>query len=232
MAVLSPLIFLSLRCLLRYGAVWPFGTSVNPIDTTRLFMKYLLLSLFVGPFLLGAGVAAQAQSQPSLEVTVTDLLLRRPVAGTVVYLQDLSRQTLDSVQTNAQGRALFGNVSALNRYRTFTRRSKEYTEEEVSDIVVKEGGTTTVTLELPLRRESTLEEVVINDRRLARMNTQNAEVSALVSKRELAGPSARRPRHYPRSVPAAQPDTGDAGLRRIAQCGHQRAERYLHQLPH
>ena len=84
-----------------------------------------------------------------------------------------------------RGKARFGNLSPAGRYRVFTRPGTIYTEEEASDIALKLGGLTTVTLELPLRRESTLEEVVINDRRLARLNNQNAEVSALVSKREL-----------------------------------------------
>ncbi|GAB2595131.1 TonB-dependent receptor [Spirosoma areae] len=148
-------------------------------------MKYLFFSLFISSVLVNFQVAAQNAGSQQLEVTVTDLLLRRPVAGTVVYLQNTTSRTLDSVQTNAQGKALFRAVSALGRYRVFTRQSANYTEEEVADIPIKSGAITTVTLELPLRRESTLEEVVINDRRLARLNNQNAEVSALVSKREL-----------------------------------------------
>ena len=151
-------------------------------------MKYIFVSLLICSLLAAMRVSAQGPSpagDPQLEVTVTDLLLRRPVPGTVVYLQNAARQTIDSTKTNAEGRALFSNVSAAGRYRVYTRQSADYADDDVSDIFIKSGGPTTVTLLLPLQRESTLDEVVINDRRLARMNTQNAEVSALVSKREL-----------------------------------------------
>ena len=131
-------------------------------------------------------LSAAAQTTPEqIEITVTDLLLRRPVPNTAVYLQNIATRTLDSARTNEQGKVLFSNVSAANRYRVFTRPNPTYVEDEVSDVAVQPGALRTVTLQLPLRRESTLEEVVINDRRLARLNTQNAEVSALVSKREL-----------------------------------------------
>lgn len=140
-------------------------------------------------FLLGhlLTVAAYAQTRPvQLEVTVTDLLLRRPVPNTAVYLQNIATRTLDSARTSEQGKAQFGNVLPNSRYRVFTRPNATYTEDEANDITLNpNGGLTTVTLQLPLQRESTLQEVVINDRRLARLNTQNAEVSALVSKREL-----------------------------------------------
>ncbi|GAB3499661.1 TonB-dependent receptor [Spirosoma knui] len=149
-------------------------------------MKYLLLVFFLNCVLLVPQVYGQNKAgQNQLEVTVTDLLLRRPVGGTMVYLQNKTGGTLDSVQTNEQGKAAFGNLSSTGRYRVFTRPGVTYTDEEVSDIPIKSGGLTSVTLELPLRREGTLQEVVINDRRLARLNNQNAEVSALVSKREL-----------------------------------------------
>ncbi|MDB5240753.1 MAG: TonB-dependent receptor plug [Spirosoma sp.] len=115
---------------------------------------------------------------------MTDLLLRRPVTNTFVYLQNTSTKALDSTQTNAQGKAIFSTVMG-SRYRVFTRPSSTFIEDEASDINIQSNSLTTVTLQLPLRRESTLDEVVINDRRLARLNTQNAEVSALVSKREL-----------------------------------------------
>ncbi|GAB3547319.1 TonB-dependent receptor [Spirosoma fluminis] len=149
-------------------------------------MKYPLLVVFLNcVFLIPHVYGQNKEGQNQLEVTVTDLLLRRPVGGTMVYLQNKTGGTLDSVQTNEQGKATFGNLATTGRYRVFTRPGVTYTDEEVSDIAIKSGALTTVTLELPLRRESTLEEVVINDRRLARLNNQNAEVSALVSKREL-----------------------------------------------
>ena len=130
--------------------------------------------------------SASAFAQERMEVSVTDLLLRRPVTNTAVYLQNTIAKTLDSARTNEQGKAQFTNVSALGRYRVFVRAGGAYTDEETaSDITIQPGTLRTVTLQLPLRRESTLDEVVINDRRLARLNNQNAEVSALVSRREL-----------------------------------------------
>ncbi len=145
----------------------------------RLFFTRLLLAVCTL-------FAVSAVAQERIDVSVTDLLLRRAVPNTAVYLQNTTTKTLDSARTNEQGKAQFTNVSALGRYRVFVRSSAIYTDEETaSDITIQPGTVRTVTLQLPLRRESTLEEVVINDRRLARLNNQNAEVSALVSKREL-----------------------------------------------
>ena len=149
-------------------------------------MNLSFTQLFAASQLLAVAAYAQTTLPPvQLDVSVTDLLLRRPVTGTFVYLQNMSTKTLDSTRTNAQGRAEFSRVLPGNRYRIFTRPSATYVEDEVSEVSIQPGAPTAVTLQLPLRRESTLEEVVINDRRLARLNTQNAEVSALVSKREL-----------------------------------------------
>ena len=146
-------------------------------------MRHFFTRLFITACAL---FSVSAYAQERVDVSVTDLILRRPVTNIAVYLQNTTSRTLDSARTNEQGKAEFSNVSAQGRYRVFTKSSAVYTEEETSsDIVIQPGTLRTVTLQLPLRRESTLDEVVINDRRLARLNTQNAEVSALVSKREL-----------------------------------------------
>ncbi|HLL94048.1 MAG TPA: TonB-dependent receptor, partial [Spirosoma sp.] len=147
--------------------------------------SFTRLVLVVGQLVLTSAYAQTINEPTRLEVSVTDLLLRRPVTNTFVYLQNTSTKALDSTLTNAQGKALFNTLSVGSRYRIFTRPSRTFVEDEASDISLQPGPLTTVTLQLPLRRESTLDEVVINDRRLARLNTQNAEVSALVSKREL-----------------------------------------------
>ena len=154
---------------------------MKPLFTRLLFVAGCFLTTVTYAQLNGTPISTPAQ----LEVSVTDLLLRRPVTSTFVYSQSNTTKTLDSAQTNAQGKARFNNVSPGERYRVFTRPGATYIEDETSDVLIKTGTTTTVTLQLPLRRESTLDEVVINDRRLARLNTQNAEVSALLSKREL-----------------------------------------------
>ncbi len=150
-------------------------------------MKKLFTQLFVAvsPFVALLASAQTTPTKQEIDVTVTDLLLRRPVPNTVVYLQNVTTKTLDSARVNGDGRVQFGNLSADNRYRVFTRATDTYTEDEVSDITVQPGTLQNVTLQLPLKREGTLDEVVINDRRLTRLNTQNAEVSALVSRREL-----------------------------------------------
>ena len=134
---------------------------------------------------IGCFLAIPVVAQQRVEVTVTDLLLRRPLPGVPVFLQNSGTKSLDSARTNATGKAQFANVSGASRYRVFVRSSTVYVDDEVSDVTIPASGLATVTLQLPLRRESTLDEVVINDRRLARLNNQNAEVSALVSKREL-----------------------------------------------
>ena len=134
---------------------------------------------------IGCFLAIPVVAQQRVEVTVTDLLLRRPLPGVQVFLQNSGTKSLDSARTNATGKAQFANVSGASRYRVFVRSSTVYVDDEVSDVTIPASGLATVTLQLPLRRESTLDEVVINDRRLARLNNQNAEVSALVSKREL-----------------------------------------------
>jgi len=123
-----------------------------------------------------------AYAQQRLNVTVTDLLLRRPVAGITVFVENASVR--DSAVTDALGRASFTGL-APDRYTIRSRATSQYTESELSDVVLRPNATATYTLLLPLKRESTLDEVVVNDSRAARLNRQNAEVSALVTKREL-----------------------------------------------
>ncbi|GAA4420822.1 TonB-dependent receptor [Nibrella viscosa] len=122
--------------------------------------------------------------QAGLQVAVTDLLLRRPASAILVYAESLERRSLDSAVSNAQGKAIFGNL-APGRYRVFSKAGRLYAESEATDVLLRAGQFNSVTLALPLQRESTLDEVVVNDRRLARLNTQNAEVSSIVSRREL-----------------------------------------------
>ena len=73
-----------------------------------LIMKQLsnLWLLAIGCFL-----AIPVVAQQRVEVTVTDLLLRRPLPGVSVFLQNSGTKSLDSARTNATGKAQFANVS-------------------------------------------------------------------------------------------------------------------------
>ena len=144
------------------------------LPTIHYFMKKIFLLLF----LVFAALCSQAQ----LEITVNSLLYQKPISNLKVYLATSTSQ--DSSLTDAAGKVRFSNVNTGLKYTVFTRENDLYDASDVL-IVQPKAGKNTLALALTERRQSQLQEVVITEPRAARLNTLNAEVSAVVTRREL-----------------------------------------------
>ncbi|MFN4146331.1 MAG: TonB-dependent receptor plug domain-containing protein [Runella sp.] len=141
-------------------------------------MKFRPLSI------LTVFISSAAFSQSALEVTVNSLLSKKNIANASVYLERVNTKLLDSSLTDAKGVASFKNLVAGERYRVFTKANALFEDAEVREIRLQ-NGLNRILLEPSLRREEILSEVVVSGSRAGRLNTQNAEVSSVVTKREL-----------------------------------------------
>lgn len=130
-------------------------------------------------------VARILHAQTSLEVTVNSLLYKKMVKGIAVFAQKSGAVVRDSAVTDKTGVALFSNLEANQSYRIFTAESDEFDVAEVKNLILQPNQKNTTTLSIPARRQTGLEEVVITETKAAKLNTQNAEVSSVVTKREL-----------------------------------------------
>lgn len=136
--------------------------------------KIALLSLFL--MICALRVSAQ------LEVSVSNLLYQKPIANYKVYVDSRVGGFLDSATTNKSGIAVFNKLETNQTYRVFTKATEQL---ERSETQIVYQANQKVALSVPIRQENALEEVVVTDSRAARLNTLNAEVSAVVTRREL-----------------------------------------------
>ena len=123
-------------------------------------------------------------AQEQLEVTVGDLLARKPVRSVEVYVESVGEKPMLGV-TDKLGKVLFKDLSANKIYKVFTFANDKYAEAILGNISLKTGEINKVTIELPSIREELLEEVRITNSKRAKMNTQNAEVSYIIPKEEI-----------------------------------------------
>lgn len=138
-------------------------------------LSFLFLSIF----------SFNAFAQEQLEVTVSDLLLNKAIPNVTVYLESRANNYSSSGVSDANGKVVFNNLSAKNRYRIYTKTTQTYAETELASIALKSGIVNKVALQLPSMRESILDEVVVNNRRAVGLNTRDAQVAAIVTKKEL-----------------------------------------------
>jgi outer membrane receptor for ferrienterochelin and colicin len=128
-------------------------------------------------FLLLFSFSAFAQ----VEVRVVDLLYQTPVKGATVYLENATTDVRKSAETDSTGRVLFQDLPQNNRYRVYTNTFGNFASAELTSV----GSSSSVVLELPSRRESMLDEVVVSDLRTAQLNVRDAQVSYYVTKKEI-----------------------------------------------
>ena len=146
---------------------------------TYFTFQYCLFALIL--FFTALSSTAQAQ----LEVQVLDLLYQQPVAEVTVYLENASANFKTSAQTDASGKIQFMNLPKVGRFRVYTRAFGNFSDTEISSIVLKNEGAETVVIELPSKRESPLDEVVVSDQRTAQLNLKDAQVSYYITKKEI-----------------------------------------------
>ena len=123
-------------------------------------------------------------AQEQLEVTVGDLLARKPLRSVEVFLETSGEKPISGT-TDKLGKIIFKDLSVGKIYNVFTLPNDKYAEANSGNISIKSGELNKVTLELPSIREELLEEVRITNSKRAKMNTQNAEVSYIIPKEEI-----------------------------------------------
>lgn len=116
-----------------------------------------------------------------VEVRVVDLLYHNPLSGVTVRIENSADNFKASAQTDADGKVLFEELSGAARYRVYANEFATYAGAELSSV----ASPSNVLLELPSKRESSLDEVVISDRRTAELNTRDAQVSYYVTRKEI-----------------------------------------------
>ena len=125
-----------------------------------------------------------ALAQEQIEITVNDLLTKKPIKSVEVYLESIGEKPQIGV-TNKLGIIIFNNLSSNKIYKVFTLPNDKYAEAIIGNIAPKVGEINKILLDLPLIREELLEEVRITNSKRAKMNTQNAEVSYIIPKEEI-----------------------------------------------
>ncbi len=116
-----------------------------------------------------------------VEVQVVDLLYHNALPGVTVHIENSAADFKASAQTNAQGKVTFSDLSGAARYRVYADEFATYAGAELTSV----ASPASLLLELPSKRESSLDEVVISDRRTAELNTRDAQVSYYVTKKEI-----------------------------------------------
>lgn len=147
----------------------------------RRFLFNRLCFLYISFFFLSFSKDAQAQ----LEVQVLDLLYHQPVGGVTVYLENATANFKTSDETQASGKVQFNNLPATGRFRVYTKAFGNFADAEISSIALENAGKELVIIELPSKRESSLDEVVVSDQRTAQLNLRDAQVSYYVTKKEI-----------------------------------------------
>ncbi|MDB5271251.1 MAG: TonB-dependent receptor [Hymenobacter sp.] len=143
-----------------------------------------VLSLFAF-FLLFFLPLHHAWAQVDLVVSVLDNA-RKPVAGLPVHLDNAAIGFSAEQPTNAQGQARFRGLSTAGSYAVSTTVSDQYQAVREAGLTLRANSSPSVTLVLPQLSSQTLAGVVVRaPGNGTSLNTQNAEVSAGLSAREL-----------------------------------------------
>ncbi|WP_210513818.1 TonB-dependent receptor [Hymenobacter terricola] len=128
----------------------------------------------------------RAAAQVDLVVSVLDNSTRKPVAGLPVHLDNAAVGLSAELTTDAQGKVRFRGLSTAGSYAVSTTVSDKYQAVREAGLTLRANSSPSVTLNLPLLSNQTLEGVTVRaPNNATTINTQNAEVSSELSAREL-----------------------------------------------
>ncbi|NCP04888.1 MAG: TonB-dependent receptor [Flavobacteriales bacterium] len=135
-------------------------------------MKHLLLWV-----LLGFSITAVAQDD--FTVTVIDTETNQVIPNIEIKLVNNSQGINLTQTTNQQGKAIFRNIPVLNGYQVFFEGNNQYASSFSSRIDVRSNQSPNIQLELSksITNQQELEEVVLTNRAIAKINRRDAEVS-------------------------------------------------------
>ncbi|MEZ0539483.1 TonB-dependent receptor plug domain-containing protein [Fibrella arboris] len=122
-------------------------------------------------------LAALAQVT-DIDVSVRELTRQQAISGITVYLENPSIGVSQQATANSNGQVTFGSVPLNGTYRVFTKEDATYLESTADNIVLRANFRQSVVLQLPLKREVTLNEVQVRGRSTTQINTVNAEVAS------------------------------------------------------
>ncbi|WP_046245789.1 TonB-dependent receptor [Hymenobacter terrenus] len=140
--------------------------------------SYWLLLFLLAPF-------SHAFAQVDLVVSVLDNA-RKPVMGLPVHLDNAAIGFSSEQATNAQGQVRFRGLSTAGSYAVSTTANDQYQAVREANLTLRANSSPSVTLVLPQLSSQTLEGVTVRaPNNGTTINTQNAEVAAELSAREL-----------------------------------------------
>ncbi|RYU78337.1 TonB-dependent receptor [Hymenobacter persicinus] len=144
----------------------------------KLFAFSAFLCLFFLPL-------SRVWAQVDLVVSVLDNA-RKPVAGLPVHLDNAAIGFTAEQPTNAQGQARFRGLSTAGQYAVSTTATAVYPAVREAGLTLRANSAPSVTLVLPTVSSQTLAGVTVRaPNNGTSINTQNAEVAAELSAREL-----------------------------------------------
>ncbi|MEZ0608920.1 TonB-dependent receptor plug domain-containing protein [Fibrella sp. WM1] len=136
--------------------------------------KHFLFSILLGCFLPFIALAQTTD----IDVSVRELTRQQPIADITVYLENTAIGDSRQAITDRNGQVRFSAVSLNGAYRIFTKATDTYLESEASNVVLRANFRQSITLQLPSKREVTLNEVQVRGRSTTQINTINAEVAS------------------------------------------------------
>lgn len=124
-------------------------------------------------------------AQGELHVNVTGLLDQKPLAGISIVLSNSGIGYQNSAITNANGKVIFKGLSLNSAYAVTAKGTDSFIEAKAMNVELRSDNIKTISLALASSKASTLGEVIVISKSIAKINTINAEVSSELTAKEL-----------------------------------------------
>jgi outer membrane receptor for ferrienterochelin and colicin len=130
-------------------------------------------------------ISTIAMAQQDLTVSVIDKATQKPVSNLSLILENKSRNIRVSQTSNAQGKAIFRNLEALDGYQVISEETPEFSVVTSDFISIRSNQNPNVTLVLKQISNEQLEEVVVSFSSTSKINRRDAEVSSELKAAEI-----------------------------------------------
>ncbi|SHG31204.1 TonB-dependent Receptor Plug Domain [Flavobacterium micromati] len=130
-------------------------------------------------------ISTIAIAQQDLTVSVIDAVTQKPVSNLAITLENKSRNQKLTQTSNAQGKAIFRNLEALDGYQVFYEETQQYAATSSDFISIRSNQNPNVTLILTKSGAQELDEVVISSVSTSKINRSDAEVSSELTATEI-----------------------------------------------
>jgi outer membrane receptor for ferrienterochelin and colicin len=130
-------------------------------------------------------ISTIAMAQQDLTVSVIDKATQKPISNLSLILENKSRNIRVSQTSNAQGKAIFRNLEALDGYQVISEETPEFSVVTSDFISIRSNQNPNVTLVLKQISNEQLEEVVVSFSSTSKINRRDAEVSSELKAAEI-----------------------------------------------